>query len=412
MREAQALEDDPRSQVEMLHTLGLAYEGLGDLASADRLLTDALARSRTRLADQPADTVGSLVALSELRLDQARLDEADALAREALDVSAARLPPDAPVALAALTALGRVQRDKGDYQAAIATLASAVERYGRQDAERLPFTDALAALSETYYYVGDMAAAERLSQQALDATRRLRGPNHPDVGHALLNLGAVSASRGERADAERQYRDALAILSRWFGDDHPETASAMTILAQLLGQQAPSTEAAGLLQRAIAVQARTFGERHPRTAFVQNELGMLAFRSEDYAAARQAFEQAVDGYGSSEGTHFQQAISLANLGSVSLATGDNRAAEQAFRQSLEIYAGVLPDDHLNVAISRSKLGRALVRQGRREEAAPFLARAEAVLRGQPGPESSWLKATREDLAILQQAPEPAVPVQR
>jgi serine/threonine-protein kinase len=400
VQEARALGDDPGAQTEMFHTLGRVYQQLGDLETADRLLTDAYERRLTRLGDRPDDIVASLVALSELRLDQARLEDAQRLADEAAERASRWLGPAHPARIDALTALGRIQREKGDYAAATATLGEAVAAYERVSPDGPSLTDALSALAETRFYVGDLDGSEALSNRALELTRRLRGGNHPDVGHIQLTLSAIATSRGQHADAERLTREALQILVSWFGEDHPESASAMTILAQSLGRLKRYDEARALLQKAIVVQERTFGVRHPRTAFVQHELGFVALQSNDLESAAAAFERAADAYGASAGTHFQQGASLANLGTVHMTQGDNARAERMFRRALEIYAEVLPADHVNVGIAQAKLGRALLRQKRSGEAETTLRQAEAILSRQPGPESTWLKSAREDLTAV------------
>jgi tetratricopeptide (TPR) repeat protein len=402
VQEARGLRGDSRAQTEMFLTLGRVYQELGDLESADRLLTDALEQRLAQPGDQPADLVTSLVALSELRLDQARLEEAQRLAEDAIERARRTLPPADPAFMAALTALGRVQREKGEYDAATATLREAIRDRDPVAQAGLPFAHALSALSETRFYVGDLDGAETLSRQAVDMSRRVRGANHPDVGHELLTLSAVATARGQHQEAERLTREALAILVSWFGDDHPESASAMTILAQSLAAQKRSDEGMVLLQQAVEVQARTFGERHPRTAFVHNALGLAAFQSNDFRRAASAFERAADGYAASAGTHFQQGVSLANLGSVHLAQNDNPRAEGMFRRALDIYAEVLPAGHVNVGIAQAKLGRALLRQRRVREAEAALQQAEDILGRQPGPESTWLKSAREDLASVRQ----------
>ena len=88
-----------------------------------------------------------------------------------------------------------------------------------------------------------------------------------------------------------------------------------------------------------------------------------------------------------------------------LAQGDNPRAEGIFRRALDIYARVLPADHVNVGIAQAKLGRALLRQRRGREAENALQQAEDILGRQPGPESTWLKSTREDLASIRQTTE-------
>ena len=96
VREARSLDDDPRAQAEMFLTLGRVYQELGDLERADDLLTDALDYRLARPDDQPAEVVLSLVAMSELRLDQARLDDAQQLAEDALERAGRTLTPTNP----------------------------------------------------------------------------------------------------------------------------------------------------------------------------------------------------------------------------------------------------------------------------------------------------------------------------
>ena len=71
------------------------------------------------------------------------------------------------------------------------------------------------------------------------------------------------------------------------------------------------------------------------------------------------------------------------------------------RRALDIYAEVLPAGHVNFGIAQAKLGRALLRQKRAAEAEAALKQAEQILSRQPGPESTWLKAAREDLAQIE-----------
>jgi serine/threonine-protein kinase len=85
---------------------------------------------------------------------------------------------------------------------------------------------------------------------------------------------------------------------------------------------------------------------------------------------------------------------------VFLRRADYPRAEREFVKALAAFKGVVPDDHVNVAIAKVKLGRAILRQHRPGDARPLLEAAEPILAAQPGPESTWLKAAREDLALL------------
>ncbi|MGE0816300.1 MAG: tetratricopeptide repeat protein [Vicinamibacterales bacterium] len=400
VREADLLASDPEAQADLFNTLGRVSLELGDLDRADRLLAGALAVRRTTADADPAGLVSGLVAMADLRRVQARLDDAERLAHDALAEADRRLRQDDPDRLAALTAVGRVQGDRGDYKSAIATLERAIALYPPGGPTERDAAVAVKALADDYFYVGDMARAEEESRRALEMNRRARGSQHPEVGQALINLGAIASSRQEHAEAERYLREALAIIDAWFGREHPQTASAQTSLAQVLAQMARYDDAQALLDQAVTTQQRVFGPLHPKTAFVHNEAGMLAFMADDLERAAREFALAADGYGTAAGSHFQQGVSLANLGSVHLQHEDYGRARASFEEALRIYAEVLPDAHPNVAITRMKLGRTLLRQQRFDEARSHLEAAERVLAAQPGPESTWLKAAREDLAVV------------
>lgn len=399
VEEAEGLAGDPEAQADLRQTLGRISHEVGDLAQADRLLSEALAHRRARATDL-ADLVGALADLGTLRLDQARLDDSERLVAEALAIATRELPPTHPRRLRAQVLLGRLRRDQGAYAEAATILSGAIARHEAAPADGVDLAQALLALAETQFYAGDIDAADASNARALRISRQVEGERHPDVGHALLNRAAIAAARNDVTAAEQADREALDIFTKWYGDAHPETASARTMLAQALGNQGRHDEALVLLRQAAVAQERTFGPIHPRTAFVQNEIGMVLFRLNDLPAAAVAFARAAEGYGAPSGRHFQHGVSVSNLGSVYLAQGDDRRAEAALSQALTIYAEALPADHLNIAIARGKLGRALLRQQRHTEATPHLAAAAEVLERQPGAPSSWLQAAREDLAAL------------
>ena len=323
-----------------METLGQIYLELGDLDRADGLLQEALTIRRAVPGSQP-DVVGSLLAVADVRLAQARLDDADQLLREARALGDRLLSPAHPIGSGAT----RLRAGCGA-TAAITRRRPPASRRRRRDTRRRrrwpPNTPRRWLRSPSrYFYAGRIDDADRANSEALALTRRVHGPRHPGAGHILLNAGAVAASRQRLDAAEAADREALDIFTGWYGARHPETASAMTILAQVVGQQGDYAAAVALLRQALEVQVETFGAAHPRTAFVQNELGLMAFRTSDLATAAAAFAQAVRGYDGVAGRHFQQAVSIANLGSVHLAAGDHPQAQAAFLRALDIYREVL-----------------------------------------------------------------------
>ena len=92
-----------------------------------------------------------------------------------------------------------MQREKGDYEAATLTIRDALSRLETASSAGLPRAEALNALSETRFYLGDFDGAETLAGQAIELLRHVRGANHPDVAHVQLTLSAIATTRGQHA---------------------------------------------------------------------------------------------------------------------------------------------------------------------------------------------------------------------
>jgi serine/threonine-protein kinase len=78
-------------------------------------------------------------------------------------------------------------------------------------------------------------------------------------------------------------------------------------------------------------------------------------------------------------------------------------ADPLFREALQSYAETLPPDHLNVGITRIKLGRSLLRQKRYREAEEQTHAGYKIVAKQSDPSVSWLQNARRDLVEIYQA---------
>ena len=403
IREARSLDAFPAIQAELYQTLGTIQLRLGNHDAANTLLTSALDGRRKVAGPEDADTADTLVALALLRVEQAKLEEAEALVRQGLETLGRVAPAGHPSLAHAKAALGKVLRERGKYDDAVAPLEEAIRLFSASAALEPDLGAAMTSLANTHFYAGRYEASEDLNRRVLAIDRRLYGPRHPHVADDLLNLGNIALIRARAAEAAPQFREALSILEAWYGQDHPETASAMTILAQSLSQQQQFDEASSLLRRALATQERVYGSVHPRVAFVLNELGLVATRRQAWDEAETMLSRAEAVYRAIyKGRHARVGIAKTNLGTVYMGRGDYDRAERLFRDAIALYRELLPPGHTNLAIAQSKLGRTLLRARRLMDAeAPLLA-AYGIL--QPGHASSaWLANVREDLASLYDA---------
>ena len=399
VRDARSLTSEPAIQAELFQTLGSIYRQLGQLERADTLLRDALKGRTTVNGDSSAERAASLVALANLRTDQADYAAAESLARAAVSLSSATLPPSHPQVAEATEALGRALTDKGDYDAAIPVLLDAVRKRESAGEESVEYASSVYELANANFYAGHYDVSDSLNRLVLGVHRRVYGERHPSVSDDLINLGASQFERGNYVEAERFYREAFAITLAHYGNDHYKTASNLTMIGRSLVRQQRFDEAVAALTQALAIRERVYGPVHPNVASTVNELGSVALQRERYADAEAAFRRMASIYAAVyKNKHYVIGIARSNLASVFLARGDNRSAEAMFREAIAMYQATLPATHTNIGIAKIKLGRAILRQGRFAEAEVESRAGYEILAPQLNPTVAWLVSARADLA--------------
>jgi tetratricopeptide (TPR) repeat protein len=89
--------------------------------------------------------------------------------------------------------------------------------------------------------------------EALDAQRRILGPDHPSVASTLVNLAAVAREQGDLSEAHSLLLEALDAQRRILGPDHPSVASTLVNLAAVAREQGDLSEAYSLLLETIEI---------------------------------------------------------------------------------------------------------------------------------------------------------------
>src|SRR5262249_8639055 len=151
---------------------------------AEPLYRQALATRRKLLGDAHPNVAVVMVNLAWLLENRSKLDEAEALYRQAMDIDS--------------KASGTEHNPM--YESCVNHLGTLLFRRGR------------------------FAGAEEVFRQSLEARRKLLGPDHPQVAISLHNVGFAVARQDRWAEAETLFREALTINTAKLGPDHPETA--------------------------------------------------------------------------------------------------------------------------------------------------------------------------------------------
>jgi serine/threonine-protein kinase len=398
IQEANALNSAPKIQAEMYQTLGNIDDKLGHLDEANSLLQHALDQRKALFGPESPEVAESLVALSQLRADQARFPEAEQFARQAIKMDTRLLPTSHPARARAVSQLGLVLEDRGSYDQAIPVLEQAVQLQSEPGGVEADLSASLTELANSHYYSGHYEISDALNHRVLEIDRQLYGQRHPQVANDLINLGAIQLDEGHYDQAEQYDRQALDILQSFYGKDNTETASAMTLLGRALVTDGKYSEAADMLQQALTTEEHVYGPVHPRIASTLNELGKVAQKQGTLDVAKADFERMADIYRKVyNGKHYYIGIALSNLAGVYVDEKKYQQAEKLLRETLQLYSETLPANHLNVGIAKIRLGRVLLLQHNYSQAQIETQAGYDIVRQQKEPPPSWIQNARKDL---------------
>ena len=157
-------------------------------------------------------------------------------------------------------------------------------------------TEAIAALNQQVaklYQAGKYDKAVAIAEKALAIAEKALGPDHPDTGQNLNNLGTLYLTQGRYGEAETFYKRALIIREKALGPDHPDTAATLNNLAALYDSQGHYGEAEPLYKRALAITEKALGPDHPDAATSLNNLALLNFSQGDWQKAAANWRQAM-----------------------------------------------------------------------------------------------------------------------
>ncbi|CAK0820161.1 unnamed protein product [Prorocentrum cordatum] len=115
---------------------------------------------------------------------------------------------------------------------------------------------------------GDLAGAEPLLREALQASREVLGDRHPFTLTSVNNLAMLLKAQGDLAGAEPLFREALQARREVLSDRRPRTLTSVNNLAMVLQDQgtspAPSRSSARRCRRAARSSATGTPTRSPR----------------------------------------------------------------------------------------------------------------------------------------------------
>ncbi len=263
---------------------------------------------------------------------------------------------DADLESALASNLGVVEGDMGHRPAAetLARKALAIREaaFGPDDVRT---SIARINVSVSLLVAGKFEEALLLSQQSLDAYRKVLGEHHPLYAHTLFDIADAERMLGRYDAAFDHARAALALITEILGPEHNLVASAEHVLALVETSRGNLREAEDHARLALTLGEKVRGPAHPYVA--------------------------------------NYALTLAD---VLLAANRPAEALAAGTQASEIFAKL--DDKLGVARAQASIGESRAAVGDRSGAIAILQTAIAALQIDPAADPVALSEARFSLA--------------
>ena len=423
--EGGALDGQPQVEAAVRQTVGLTYLQLGLYVAAEGQLTEALAIRLNELGDDHPDVAESLNNLGLLSKSTGDYEEAERLYREALRLRTERLGEETPESAETMNNLGVLLKTRGELEEAEGLLTEAL-RIRQAILRRRPAADApmtkknrtdvatslmnLAAVSKSK---GELGQAEPLYREALESFRAVLGPEHYRVAVCLNNLALLLTETGRYDEAEPLFREALGIRRQVFGHDHPAVATGLKNLALVLTRKGQYAEAEPLYREALDL-GRALGGNELRLANTLTSLADLLATLGRYDEAEPLCREALAIRRRKSPDHPRVASALLVLGRIHLGRDDPAAAEPLLRECVAACRERMPPGHWRIAAAQSELGSCLTALRRYEEAEGLLLDSFAVLNDANPGNPSLVRQTAERLVRLYEAwqkPDRAAPYQ-
>lgn len=258
----------------------------------------------------------------------------------------------------------------------------------------------LETLGGLYQKLGNLGRADSLLSAALAKRRALLGPDDPEVGSSLIELGLLRADQAKLPEAEQLVREGLAMISRARPPAHPSRVAATQALGRVLQDRGDYDHAIPVLEEVVRLRETT-DTLSPDLAASINQLANSHFYAGHYLVSDSLIHRALEMHRTLFGEgHPLVADNLIDLGAIQDEFGKYDEAERLYRQALDINRRWFGDNNFHTASNLTLLGRALVKQERFDEATDVLRQALTIQERVYGPVHPQVASTLNEIGSV------------
>ena len=375
-----SLDDQPLVQADLLHTLGRVHRRLGDLDRATGLIRKSLDPYRADSTSvRSAEYADALSELGLLLRDRGEYEASVSRLRAAVDVR--RALDDSSGLATDLMRLSFVERRLDSLDAAQSSIEDALRIQKRvHGRDHISTAESYFNLAAILREQGRHEEAERYQRRSLDIVQStVEGP-HPGLANNFSNMGLLLKEQGRLSEAKPYYRKALAMNRELYGPTHRAVATSLQNVGTLLVEQREYEAARPHLRDALEVRRALFDSPHPLIARSLHSLGTLALRQDRLGRADTLFRRAI----AMRRTLYDSprrgtAAVLRSIGNLREQKGRLDAAAERYQSAISTYEQTVRPTHPKLANARSDYGAYLLDRGRPAEARPKLKAAYQVL---------------------------------
>jgi tetratricopeptide (TPR) repeat protein len=368
------LHDEPIVRADLMTTLGEVYGSLGLLREGGGLLERAQAIAEL----PPALAARQFSALGEVQRQQGDLDAARASLDRAQNMLADPKVNDQALYIRVKNSLGLVYRAQDKCPQARMVYGQALRAAARANAaDPEGWTTAVEGIAQCDMDDGNFAAAESGFKRALQRQIGATGELHPRTEEILNELGSLEYFQGERAAAAAYFERSLRIEKQILGDSHPDVTATSNNLARVLLEVRRFADARALLEPSLQTFSSQVLASDPNMAFVLSNLGLIEMGSGNYDSAEQYLQRALSN--AVQNKHRLHGPILTDLADLECRTGRADAGLARLAEAQPIVAARYPDDPWRSAQIDNVRAGCLTRQKRYPEAEPLIASSMPVL---------------------------------
>jgi non-specific serine/threonine protein kinase/serine/threonine-protein kinase len=331
--------------------------------------------NKTDAIEDPLQRAALLQILSNTLRKMASLDAAIVPQQEALAIRQRELGIDHPDTLNSIHNLGLLQLDQGnqlEVQASGEKHNDALRNFEKAHEGRLSVlgSDHRETLESTFAIamvtmrIGKGRQAIDIFRKVLESRRRALGDHDPATLTSMQHLGVLLTGQGDNDEARLLLEEVLEIRRSELPADDRQLIGSMTSMANVLiyledGNLVEENldEAQALLDEALESCRHVFTEDHPTTLTVLKSMGKLFSARGKHAEAQQYYKEALAGFRRIEGNNSRNTLRMINdMGVLLLKQKKLVEAKLLLEEGLEGRRRVLPDDHIQIAMSYHNLG--------------------------------------------------------